>query len=808
MKNFKFVHEAPEHFILHNGKSHFHIAKNGIDVPTTEKIRALAKGGQIQSPQEAGIEAEEKTKRAQAQQSPEEKQIEADAKQQDPTDYVKYNNPDKFAEGGKLSSSDRAHIAHKNFAGPDRSYPIEDASHARNALARVSQHGSPELKAQVRAKVHAKYPGIEQSYDDGGTVTPVQTFQDSFRKATHYADGGDIQEQNPGLAETVAKYFHKPTPAPTPQPSRDEEYAKIRAQNTENMKTGNYAGGGPVASNSVDDISHETQSQAIGRYAAGNPANLAKGGATHHTQGKYHFHFYDGGPVTHSDKYPEAPATPLDNYVNQAEPTGTVGEDAADQGVTIGDKDLDPNATLNLQGGALPETDLQKEIDAASQAQQPPSATESANNLARTMGKDLPFPEDQPTPPPSAIPPSQQISVSNRPQASAIPDKSDMLGQLNADIKGEQEAILGGKTAEAKGFAAQSQAIQNNLDQQQKANEAYQNEVNQITKQNTDLFNNVRTNKINPNQFWDNKSTGAKITAGIALLLGGVSAGLSGKSNPALDVIQKSIQNDIEGQKLNQEQGVNLYKLGLEKYRDTQAAHQYATLQANALLQGQLSKIAAQTGSQTAQFNAQQAIHQIGLQNAELRSNLALRQAAISSMNAQPTNRGGLDLNKSRLLQMSGIIPKEEQSNVDKESEDYQKLSNYLDEVDDLAKRAGGNATYTERIAQGIPGGSMLPTFRDSTKEYLAQTNAFLDKATKDLTGRVTPQSMENLKHSLPVAGDSPAVTASKISTLKDIGRSGYHFPTLQKYTIIGQHDPVATPDATRRKKFTPGPAK
>lgn len=42
------------------------------------------------------------------------------------------------------------------------SYPVPDASHARNALARVSQHGSPEEKAKVRAKVRAKFPGIKQ----------------------------------------------------------------------------------------------------------------------------------------------------------------------------------------------------------------------------------------------------------------------------------------------------------------------------------------------------------------------------------------------------------------------------------------------------------------------------------------------------------------------------------------------------------------------------------------------------------------------------------------------------------------------
>jgi len=60
----------------------------------------------------------------------------------------------------KLTAAKRNKIPGKDFAGPDRSYPVEDASHARNALARVSQHGSPALKAKVRAKVHKKYPSM------------------------------------------------------------------------------------------------------------------------------------------------------------------------------------------------------------------------------------------------------------------------------------------------------------------------------------------------------------------------------------------------------------------------------------------------------------------------------------------------------------------------------------------------------------------------------------------------------------------------------------------------------------------------
>lgn len=60
----------------------------------------------------------------------------------------------------KLTTKARKAIPSKDFAGPDRSYPIEDKSHARNALSRVSANGSPALKARVRAAVHRKYPSI------------------------------------------------------------------------------------------------------------------------------------------------------------------------------------------------------------------------------------------------------------------------------------------------------------------------------------------------------------------------------------------------------------------------------------------------------------------------------------------------------------------------------------------------------------------------------------------------------------------------------------------------------------------------
>lgn len=59
-----------------------------------------------------------------------------------------------------LTAAMRRKLPRKDFAGPKKSYPIPDANHARNALARVSQFGTPAEKARVRAAVRRKFPSI------------------------------------------------------------------------------------------------------------------------------------------------------------------------------------------------------------------------------------------------------------------------------------------------------------------------------------------------------------------------------------------------------------------------------------------------------------------------------------------------------------------------------------------------------------------------------------------------------------------------------------------------------------------------
>ncbi len=57
----------------------------------------------------------------------------------------------------KLSSKKRNSLPKGDFAGPDRSYPVNDKSHARNAKSRASEmENKGKFSASSKAKIDAK----------------------------------------------------------------------------------------------------------------------------------------------------------------------------------------------------------------------------------------------------------------------------------------------------------------------------------------------------------------------------------------------------------------------------------------------------------------------------------------------------------------------------------------------------------------------------------------------------------------------------------------------------------------------------
>jgi len=69
----------------------------------------------------------------------------------------------KTANARRNTKAGRKRMSGKSFALPkQKKYRIDDLPHARNALARVSQHGSPAQKKAVRAAVVRKFPSLKK----------------------------------------------------------------------------------------------------------------------------------------------------------------------------------------------------------------------------------------------------------------------------------------------------------------------------------------------------------------------------------------------------------------------------------------------------------------------------------------------------------------------------------------------------------------------------------------------------------------------------------------------------------------------
>lgn len=60
----------------------------------------------------------------------------------------------------KLTAAQRRKIPSKDFALPGGRYPINDKNHAKAALSRAAHNASPEQEAEIRRKVHQKYPSM------------------------------------------------------------------------------------------------------------------------------------------------------------------------------------------------------------------------------------------------------------------------------------------------------------------------------------------------------------------------------------------------------------------------------------------------------------------------------------------------------------------------------------------------------------------------------------------------------------------------------------------------------------------------
>lgn len=248
-----------------------------------------------------------------------------------------------------------------------------------------------------------------------------------------------------------------------------------------------------------------------------------------------------------------------------------------------------------------------------------------------------------PTPPPAqgapAAPPQQaaapaqeqpqqqtQVPVAQD-QAPQQPDQSqpqDQQAQVPASAgpQGSVPQFSGAEKAQEQDIAqagqVQSQEQQRNAETYDKMQKAHQEIANQMEQTGADyhqnfenIANQVASGSIDPNRWWNQKSTGSKVATAIGMLLGGAGAGVSGHPDMPMKIISAAIDRDIDSQKTDLNNKNNLLGQYSNQYRSSMVGEQALSLQYGAVIEGMLKRSAALSGSQSSKLAADNAIQQL-----------------------------------------------------------------------------------------------------------------------------------------------------------------------------------------------------
>lgn len=231
-----------------------------------------------------------------------------------------------------------------------------------------------------------------------------------------------------------------------------------------------------------------------------------------------------------------------------------------------------------------------------------------------------------PQPMPSGL--ASGLAPGATPQApSATPAAPNALGSALEEkaLNLQKQGIYA--EAKAQGQLGQEEAkiLEESAKSQQKVMGDYEKRQGEIDRMHAQMVQQLQEGKIDPNRYWENKSTAGKVGTVIGLILGGGAAGYLGKDNLALETLNKEIDRDIIAQKENLGNKNNLLHANLQYLRDTAAAA--ATTKAMQLdyASTQLKIAGAKSQDPIAKARAMQAAGPIDLLAAQYRKAAAIK---------------------------------------------------------------------------------------------------------------------------------------------------------------------------------------
>lgn len=341
--------------------------------------------------------------------------------------------------------------------------------------------------------------------------------------------------------------------------------------------------------------------------------------------------------------------------------------------------------------------------------------------------------------------------------------------------KYDQAALLDKEAKQIQNSAGQEQKINNDAvgflkDYSAKADamQSPQDVVNGYKAKDDALMQSYLNDKIDPNRYYKNMSTGSRIASAIGLLFSGFGSGITGQPNIALGELNKAVDNDIDAQKNEQGKNLNLFKMNQEALGNDVQAQAATQNQLYTGVQAKLQMAALQAKNPATQLKAQQMINDIEQQKIQNRMRLGLLSQTEGGQSGQP---GLLKADPAQLV--PDMVPKEQQSKVFDEISKAQHVAKNQNQMLDLYDQAANQNTVLRTGAGYI-----------RTPASILSLQALGDPLIHDQDGRVNEFEKKDYNNLLPQPGDTDAKIAEKRKGFIQFMNNKAEAPTAKGFGI------------------------
>lgn len=368
--------------------------------------------------------------------------------------------------------------------------------------------------------------------------------------------------------------------------------------------------------------------------------------------------------------------------------------------------------------------------------------------------------QDAPVAAPSA--PNGQAPASGSQGADPFGNTAQ-YNDLSKGINQEVAGIQGQAAAESRASRDQAAALQQQITSQQRFMADNQKHYAALEAERQAFQKDQIEHKIDPNRYLGSMDTAQRIQTTIGVILGGIGGALTHQSNPVLGYINQQIDRDIAAQRADLDKGQNLLSANLRQFGNLRDAADMTRVMMADTVNNQLKLAAAKSGDQAAQARALQAQGALNQKYAPIIGQIAARQSLLNGVKA-----GTIEPS----TYIRAIVPESEKAGVAKEVQEAQNLSavrdNALSAIDQLTKIDSlGN-----RILNPIQASRQIGALKGPT----------LDKLTKDVSGRVTPETVKLVGSAFDKMLANPETIAVQRQAINNLLTENMHFPLAEQY--------------------------